>query len=234
MRRKSKTGLSARLLEAALRAGFRKAYDTVRVNPDQYLTHLKRVHRLPVASWRDMLRVDERTLNPIAARVISASTKRAALEGMGLGLGGFVTLLPDMGILSAITIRMLQKLSLIYGFEYTTAEDETELWFAAATAAGLDIGRDFIEKQAIERIVPRIIDRIAVKVGTEVAEKWSARVIPVLSAGAGGTLNYYFVRSWGRRAQKHFLQRHREARTLTALPHPALPAPPAHTYRRPQ
>jgi uncharacterized protein (DUF697 family) len=189
---------------------------------------------LPVASWRDMLRVDERTLNPIAARVISASTKTAALEGMGLGLGGFVTLLPDMGILSAITIRMLQKLSLIYGFEYTTAEDETELWFAAATAAGLDIGRDFIEKQAIERIVPRIIDRIAVKVGTEVAEKWSARVIPVLSAGAGGTLNYYFVRSWGRRAQKHFLDRHREARTLTALPRPALPATTAHTYRRPQ
>jgi EcsC protein family len=204
------------------------------VNPDQYLTHLKRVHRLPVASWKDMLRVDERTLNPLAARVISASTKTAALEGMGLGLGGFVTLLPDMGILSAITIRMLQKLSLIYGFEYTTAEDETELWFAAATAAGLDIGRDFIEKQAIERIVPRIIDRIAVKVGTEVAEKWSARVIPVLSAGAGGTLNYYFVRSWGRRAQKHFLERHREARTLTALPRHALPAAPAHIYRRPQ
>ena len=59
-------------------------------------------------------------------------------------------------------------------------------WLAAATAAGLDLGRDFIEKQAVERIVPRIIDRIAVKVGTEVAEKWSARVIPVLSAGAGG------------------------------------------------
>src|ERR1700739_328244 len=233
MRRKSTKGFGPRLLEPALRAGFRKAYDTVRVNPDQYLAHLKRVHRLPVASWRDMLRVDERTLNPIAARVISASTKTAALEGMGLGIGGFVTLLPDMGLLSAVTIRMLQKLSLIYGFEYTTAEDETELWFAAATAAGLDIGRDFIEKQAIERIVPRIIDRIAVKVGTEVAEKWSARVIPVLSAGAGGTLNYYFVRSWGRRAQKHFLDRHREARTLNALPHAALPATTPHTYRRP-
>jgi uncharacterized protein (DUF697 family) len=138
-----------------------------------------------------------------------------------------------MGILSAITVRMLQKLSLIYGFEYTSADEETELWLAAATAAGLDLGRDFIEKQAVERIVPRIIDRIAVKVGTEVAEKWSARVIPVLSAGAGGTLNYYFVRSWGRRAQKHFLERHRDARTLNALPHAALPATTPHTYRRP-
>jgi hypothetical protein len=233
MRRKLKPGLTTRLLETSLRAGFRKAYDTVRVNPEQYLVHLKRVHRLPVSSWKDMLHIDERTLNSIATRVISASTKTAALEGMGFGLGGFATILPDMGILSAITVRMLQKLSLIYGFEYTSSDEETELWLAAATAAGLDLGRDFIEKQAVERIVPRIIDRIAVKVGTEVAEKWSARVIPVLSAGAGGTLNYYFVRSWGRRAQKHFLERHREARTLNALPHPALPAATPHTYRRP-
>jgi uncharacterized protein (DUF697 family) len=234
MRKKSQRGLSARVLEASLRAGFRKAYDTVRVNPDQYLAHLKRVHRLPVTSWKDMLHVEEHTLNLLASRVISASTKTAALEGMGFGLGGFVTILPDMGILSAITVRMLQKLSLLYGFEYTTAEEETELWIAAATAAGLDIGRDFIEKQAIERIVPRIIDRIAVKVGTEVAEKWSARVIPVISAGAGGTLNYYFVRGWGRRAQRHFLVRHREARTLPVSPRHALPVASAHTYRRPQ
>jgi uncharacterized protein (DUF697 family) len=203
------------------------------VNPENYLKHLQRVHRLPVERWKDMQHLDERVLHPLATRVISASTKTAALEGMGMGLGGMLTLLPDMGILSAITVRMLQKLSLIYGFEYTSEKEETDLWLAAASAAGLDLGRDFIEKQAIERIVPRIIDRIAVKVGTEVAEKWSARVIPVLSAGAGGTLNYYFVRSWGRRAQKHFLERHRDARTLAPAPLAALPNGTPHSYRRP-
>jgi hypothetical protein len=82
-----------------------------------------------------------------------------------------LTIVPDAGILSAITIRMLQKLSLIHGFEYTTDDEVGELWMAAASAAGLDLGRDFVEKQAIERLVPRIIDRIAVKVGAEVAEK---------------------------------------------------------------
>jgi hypothetical protein len=30
-----------------------------------------------------------------------------------------------------------------------------------------------------------------------------------VGAGVAGAINYYFVRSWGRRAQKHFLQRHR-------------------------
>src|SRR5246127_207404 len=143
MRRKLKPGLTTRLLETSLRAGFRKAYDTVRVNPDQYLAHLKRVHRLPISSWKDMLHIDERMLNSIATRVISASTKTAALEGMGFGLGGFATILPDMGILSAITVRMLQKLSLIYGFEYTSADEETELWLGGGGGAAVGSGWGF-------------------------------------------------------------------------------------------
>jgi hypothetical protein len=38
-----------------------------------------------------------------------------------------------------------------------------------------------------------------------------------VSAGIAGTLNYYFVRSWGRRAQKHFEQRHRSVRDRKLL-----------------
>lgn len=199
-------------MQSSVRAGLERAYFHVRVDPERYLRHLRRVHRLPIQSWADMQRLDEETLHPHAERVISAAKKMAAFEGMGLGLGGLLTILPEMGILSAITIRMLQKLSLIYGFEYATDEEVTHLWLAAASAAGLDLGREFLEKQAVERVVPRIIDRIAVKVGAEVAEKWSGRLIPILSAGAGATLNYYFVRAWGRRAQQHFLERHREVR----------------------
>lgn len=175
-----------------------------------------------------MFHLGPEVIDPIAASTIASATKMAALEGAGLGLGGFLTVVPDMGILSAITLRMLQKLSLLYGFEYITEEETVNLWVAAASAAGLDLGRDFLEKQAVERIVPRIIDRLAVKVGAEVAEKWAGRIIPVLSAGAAGALNYYFVRSWGRRAQKHFLARHlsvlsdqarrRETRALPRVP----------------
>ena len=120
-----------------------------------------------------------------------------------------MTLLPDMGVLATITIRLLQKLSLLYGFNYRTEDEELELWMAAASAAGLDLGRDFLEKQAVERLVPRIIDRIAVKVGAEFAEEWVGRFVPLVSAGLAGGLNYYFVRSWGRRAQRHFEARHR-------------------------
>ena len=211
------------LLEKALRSGFRRAYFHVQVDPERYLRHVRRAYGLPIQSWSDMQGMDESALNPIAQRVITSAKRTAALEGTGLGFGGLLTILPDMGILSAITIRMLQRLSLIYGFEYSTEEEVTSLWMAAASAAGLDLGREFLEKQAIERVVPRIIDRIAAKVGAEVAEKWAGRVIPILSAGIGGSLNYYFVRAWGRRAHRHFLERHRDVRAQSLTSSEARP-----------
>ena len=103
--------------------------------------------------------------------------KLAAAEGAGFGLGGILTIVPDLGILSAITMRTIQKLSLIYGFELNTDDEIAELWIAAASAAGVDISRELLEKEVVNRFVPRVIQRIAAKVGAEVTEKWMGRLI---------------------------------------------------------
>jgi hypothetical protein len=219
MARQSRKAWLTRAISAATRAGFERAYEQVRVDEQKYLRHLQRAHRLPLESWDDMFLLGPQIANPIAAGTIRGATRLAALEGMGLGFGGFLTAVPDMGILAAITLRMLQKLSLLYGFQYATDEEKAALWIAVASAAGVDLGRDFLEKQAMERLVPRIIDRISVRVGAEVAEKWVGRVVPVLSAGAAATINYYFVRAWGRRAQRHFLARHEAVVARTDFAH---------------
>jgi EcsC protein family len=218
MAKKKDSSSLVQLFSTAAGAGFRRAYSQVQVDERKYLRHVQRAHRLPVGSWQEMFHLGPEIIDPIAVGTIKSASRMAALEGAGLGLGGFLTVVPDMGILSAITLRMLQKLSLLYGFEYSTEEETVNLWIAAASAAGLDLGRDFIEKQAVERLVPRIIDRMAVKVGTEVAEKWAGRIVPVLSAGAAGALNYYFVRASGRRAQRHFLARHLSVLAQAARP----------------
>src|SRR6202041_2497009 len=218
MAKQRDTSSLASIFSSAANAGFRRAYQQVQVDERKYFRHIQRAHRLPVETWHDMFLLGPQVIDPIAASPIRSASRMAALEGAGLGLGGFLTVVPDMGILSAITLRMLQKLSLLYGFEYTTEEETVSLWIAAASAAGLDLGRDFLEKQAVERLVPRIIDRMAVKVGAEVAEKWAGRIIPVLSAGTAGALNYYFVRGWGRRAQRHFLARHLSVLAQAARP----------------
>jgi len=143
--------------------------------------------------------------------------KLAAAEGAGMGLGGLVTLVPDLSILAIITFRTLQKLSLVYGFEFNTEEEVAELWLAAATAAGVDVGREVLEKEVVNRFVPRVIRAIAAQASKEIVEKWAGRLVPLVSSAIGAGLNYYFVRAWGERAQRHFREKHLELRQRRAL-----------------
>ncbi|HXZ29221.1 MAG TPA: EcsC family protein [Terriglobales bacterium] len=207
-----------RRAEEALRRGFERAYETVRVDPENYLFHLRAAHGLPVTSFQGMYALPVEQLDALAAGTVHAGMKMAALEGAGLGLGGLLTLVPDLGILSVITLRTVQKLSLIYGFEYNTDEEVAELWIAAASAAGVDIGRELVEREVVNKFVPRVIERIAASASVEVVEKWTARVIPLLSSVLGAGLNYYFVRAWGERAAKHFRERHLKRREQLPLP----------------
>lgn len=207
----------ARGVQRAIKLGLTSAYNRVKVDPAKYLPYLQRAHGLPIESYQQVYSIHPAALDDIADQTISAAMKLAAAEGAGLGVGGVLTLFPDIGFLSVITFRMIQKLSLVYGFEYSTEEEIAELWLAVASAAGVDIAKEFLEKEVIERFVPRVIERIAVKAGAEVAEKWGARLVPVASSIAGGALNYYFVRGWGRRAKQHFREKHCASRRRLEL-----------------
>lgn len=211
-----------RRLENGLRRGFQHAYETVRVDPARFLLQLRAAYGLPITTFKGVYSVELGTLDDLARRIIRSGMKVAATEGAGFGLGGIVTIVPDLGILSAITLRTIQKLSLLYGFEFNTEEETAELWIAAASAAGVDISRELLEKEVVNRFVPRVIQRIAAQASAEVVEKWSGRLIPIASSVIGAGLNYYFVRAWGERAQAHFRQRHLEMRHRIALEQAAL------------
>jgi uncharacterized protein (DUF697 family) len=211
MARDGKSWLRRRL-EDGIRGAFTKAYKTVKVDPRNYLEHLRMAYDLPALTYDGVYSVDPVILDHIADQAIRGSMRIAAVEGGGLGMGGMFTMLPDLGILAAITMRMIQKLSLIYGFPYNTEQEEAELWVAAASAAGVDISRELLEKQFVSKFVPRVIQRIAVSASAEIVEKWTARLIPIISSAIGAGLNYYFVKVWGERAAAHFRQRHLEIR----------------------
>ena len=206
-----------RRLEDALRRGFQHAYETVKVDAPKFLLQMRAAYGLPITTLQGVYSVDISTLDGLATRVIRGSMKMAAAEGAGFGLGGLVTIVPDLSILAGITLRTIQKLSLVYGFEYNSEEETAELWIAAASAAGVDISRELLEKEVVSRFVPRVIQRIAAQASAEVVEKWSGRLIPIASSLIGAGLNYYFVRAWGERAQSHFRRRHLEARKRLAL-----------------
>ncbi len=201
-----------RRAEEALSSGFQHAYETVRVEPSHFLMQLQSAYELPITNFQGVYSLPLETIDGLSERIVRNGMKFAALEGASLGLGGIFTAVPDLGILATITLRTVQKLSLIYGFEYNTEEEKVELGMAMLAAAGVDMGREWIEKEVVSRFVPRVIRRIAVQASGEVVEKWSGRIIPIASSAIGAGLNYWFVRAWGERARTHFHARHFEVR----------------------
>jgi hypothetical protein len=218
-------------IEAGMVRGLTRAYSTVRVDPAKFLLQLRAAYRVPISGYHGLYSLEIGEVDAVANSIIRSGMKLAAVEGAGFGLGGLMTIVPDLGILSAITMRTIQKLSLIYGFEFNTDDEIAELWIAAASAAGVDISRELLEKEVVNKFVPKVIQRIAAKASTEVVEKWAGRVIPLASAVIGAGLNYWFVRAWGERAKAHFRERHLAVRqraeqaVLTVTDQPSLPAP---------
>src|SRR5215468_4927780 len=207
MREQRKSWLRRRV-EAALQKGLTRTYEGVRVDPAKFLMQLRVGYRVPISGYHGVFSLQMHQLDVVAQSIVRSGMKIAAVEGAGFGLGGLITIVPDLGILSAITMRTIQKLSLVYGFEYNTDDEIAELWIAAASAAGVDLSRELLEREVINKFVPRVIQRMAARASTEVVEKWAGRVIPLASSAIGAGLNYWFVRAWERRALAHFRQRH--------------------------
>jgi hypothetical protein len=218
-----------RRVEGALVGGLTQAYATVRVDPAKFLLQLRAAYRVPISGYHGVFSLEIGEVDAVADSIIRSGMKVAAVEGAGFGLGGLITIVPDLGILSAITMRTIQKLSLLYGFEFNTDDEIAELWVAAASAAGVDISRELLEREVVNKFVPKVIQRIAAKASVEVVEKWAGRVIPLASAAIGAGLNYWFVRAWGERAKAHFRQRHlllRQRAHADALPMTGAPSLP--------
>lgn len=212
-------------VQKALSEGLTRAYSRVQVDPAKFLLQLRTAYRLPVSGYHGIYLLEVREIDVVADDIIRSGMKLAAVEGAGFGLGGFITIIPDLGILSAITMRTIQKLSLVYGFQFSTDEEIADLWIAAASAAGLDISRDLLEREVVNKFVPRVIQRIAARASTEVVEKWAGRMIPLVSSALGAGLNYWFVRAWGERAKAHFRERHLQLRQQAQLAALASPTP---------
>ena len=220
---KTKSWLRGRV-ENALVKGLTRAYSGVRVDPDKFLLQLRAAYRVPISGYHGVFSLEIHELDIVADSIIRSGMKLAAVEGAGLGLGGLITIVPDLGILSAITMRTIQKLSLLYGFEFNTDDEIAELWIAAASAAGVDMSRELLEKEVVNKFVPRVIQRIAARASTEVVEKWAGRVIPLASSAIGAGLNYWFVRAWGERARAHFREQHLKLRQHARSVQDALPS----------
>lgn len=218
--------VGGRILGRFLRFGVLRGLRSVEIDPEAFRGELASKHGLWVADFARMKDVPLERLDAIATLLIRDSERLALAEGAGFGLGGMVTFLPDAGLLTLITLRLIQRLCLLYGFESRGQDARIEMWKAAAAAAGIDYGKNLVEKQMLEKIAPRIARQLAVKLGQETAEKWAGRMIPFASSAIGGALNFSFVRAWGRRVQRHLRSEHLATKSSSQASSPSsVPAP---------
>jgi hypothetical protein len=200
------------------RFGLLRGLRSIEIDQEEFRRQLKKKHGLVVPDFRGMHNVPLARLDAIAKTLIRDTERLALLEGAGFGLGGMITIVPDAGLLTILTLRLIQRLCLLYGFEHHDRSERLELWMAAATATGVDYGKDLAEKQILEKLAPRIAERLAVKLGQETAERWVGRLIPLASSAIAGALNFTFVRAWGRRVQRNLRLRHVARRPPAAAP----------------
>jgi len=203
------------------RFGLLRGLRSLEIDREEFRRQLKKKHGLDVPDFRHMHVVPVARLDEIAKTLIRDTEKLAVLEGAGFGLGGMITIIPDAGLLTILTLRLIQRLCLLYGFEQNGQSERLELWMAAAAATGVDYSKDLAEKQIFERLAPRIAERLAVKLGQETAEKWVGRLIPLASSVIGGALNYAFVRAWGGRVQRNLRLRHVASRVTAGAYSPS-------------
>lgn len=205
---KSPRSLAGRTVGRFLRFGMLRGLRSVEVDPENFRRSLAEKHGLWVPHFGRMREVPIEKLDAIAERMIHDAQRLAMAQGAGFGLGGVITLIPDASFLTIITLRLIQRLCLLYGFEENERERRVQMWLAAAAATGIDFSKDLAEKQMIEKLAPRLAGRLAIRIGEESAEKWIGRIVPLASSAIGGALNYSFVKTWGRRVQRHLREKH--------------------------
>jgi hypothetical protein len=210
-----------RLFRSTILRGVR----SVEVDPEEFRRYLARAHNLRVPGFNRMREVPVERLDAIAQSMIRDAGRWALAEGAGFGLGGILTFIPDASLLTVITLRLIQRLCLLYGFDPQGVDYRLELWLAAAAATGVDFGKEIAEKQMLEKIAPRIAERLALSLGEDAAGKWVGRTIPFASAAFAGGLNFLFVRGWGRKVQRNLRARHVGAQPSVAPALAYLPVP---------
>ncbi len=160
-------------------------------------------------------------LDPLVDIYIARARRSAATSGLSLGAGGWVGLPAGLGHLVAVVLRLAQRISLAYGFDYTTDQGEIELWKALASSVGADVDFEGTEAELMRRLpvvvtgtgafqnplllkaFQAVVLRLAASAGLHIT-RW----VPVVGGGTGFVINWVQVGRVGRGLKEAFRQRH--------------------------
>lgn len=170
-----------------------------------------------------------RRLNPgidsieLAKKIISRRSLKAGGVGAVTNIGGIITLpisMPtDLYLSFRVQIRMVLAIAYIFGWDINDREIATDVLLVlggngameALSGAGIKIGQEFAKKAVnkyINREVMKKINRvISRKIITKAGEKSLtsfAKLVPVVGAPIGGTINWLGTQAVGKTALQFY------------------------------
>ena len=140
--------------------------------------------------------------------------RRSGLEGAAAGLGGALTIVPDLAALAWIQGRMVFFIAAAYGYDprhpmrpaellalqgiYGTAADAR----AALDGAGIPLARQYVESK--RRSDEQLAARLVKLVGRKAAKRAVLKVVPVLSSPISAVQNRQATADLGQRALLYY------------------------------
>ncbi len=193
-------------------------YRAASIDRAKFLVQLQN-RGLSIGYLEDLARLDLALIQPVAESFVRSSRRVSALSGVGSGMAGWVAIAPEAGHAAAMLLKLAQRLSLLYGIDYTTPEGELHLWKAIAEAVGVeekmegvvDAAKQFPEmlksgraihnpmvRQLAQAVMKRLILRISAPFG---------RMVPIIGGGIGGWSNYREMGRAGHRMMRYYERR---------------------------
>ncbi len=211
----------ARAVFATIDEGIlQRLYDVASVRPEAILADLREAgHEAETIEQLQALPTE--VLDSLADRYIRSAKRKAAMGGASMGLGGWLGLAPGLSQMLVLVLRLGQRISLTYGFDYRSERGELELWKGLASAVGASLRWEGTEAELMKRLpvavtgsgaltnpllmqaLRAVIARVALTSSRQVS-RW----LPLVGGGTGLVFNYLEVDRIGRRLKANWRAQH--------------------------
>lgn len=173
---------------------------------------------LGVESITDLSEQNIEKLDILAQKQFMSNKVAAAIEGAGLGMGGFALIAADIPALFTLSFRSIQQIGSCYGFNMqdpkmsmiimnclsigsTTSAAAKSAALADMTITVEALLKDWTYKKIAEttqtgvfiNTLKNLTKHFPKKIAENITKRKLAQLIPIIGAAVGGGFNYWFV-----------------------------------------
>ncbi len=194
-------------------------YRLASVPPSEVFSNFRK-EGLDVYTASDILEMPTERIDPIVDKVIRRATWRGTFYGATFGMGGLLSVPPELAYMFVTLVRLAQRVSLSYGQDYDSVRGRLELWAGLGRSMGIELDLEGLESD-VYRHLPVVFgtgpfrdpllfkaaQKILVTIGFRMSTR-VARFVPLLGAGVGMASTFTYLSNVGKRLKEDYRTKH--------------------------